>query len=253
MKKVTLLCGLLLAMSASIASAGAGVGLRWTDCIVDGGAINRAITCASDLGSSSMVGSFELAAGGLANVSGNEVVIDIGSASPTLPEWWQFVNIGACRANSLSMNFVGGANQALCADWAQSGSSGGIGAYIVGARGANTARIVAALAVPPTKLKNLLGLTEYYSFSLKIDNVGTVGPPTCGGCNVPVCIVFNSVNVTTPVLANNVLLTGPLNGTDGNYCTWFGGGGVVTPGGSGCPLATATKSKTWSQVKALYH
>src|SRR5215831_13500479 len=79
MKRVTLLCGLLLAMSASVAGA-SGVGLRWLSCIGDGGAINQNFACNSNSGSNTMVGTFELNAAGLAQTSGNEVVVDLASA-----------------------------------------------------------------------------------------------------------------------------------------------------------------------------
>ena len=251
MKKVTLLCGLLLAMSASIASAGPGVGLRWNACLSDGGAINKAFACNSNTGTNLIVGTFELGVD-LASTSGNEVVIDLASASSPLPAWWQFKNVGTCRTTALNMSFSN-PTATNCVDWAAGQASGGIGAYNIGARGANTARLVAAIAVPPALLADLVAATEYYSFSIAITNVKTVGTGACAGCLDPVCIVFNSINLTTPVLANNIKLIGSSNGTDSNYCTWQGGAGVVTGGGSGCPAATPTRSATWGQVKALYH
>jgi hypothetical protein len=251
MKKVTLLCALLLAVSASVAAA-AGVGLRWSSCLSDGGLPNRAFACNSNAGTNTLVGTFETNAAGLAQVSGNEVVIDLASASTPLPAWWQMKNAGTCRQSALTMNFVAPATATNCVDWAVGAAAGGIGAYNIGLRGPNTARIVAALAVAPDNLQDLTGGQEYFSFNINISNVKTVGTGLCAGCQDPVCIVFNSINLTTPVLANNVFLTGASNGTDGNFCTWQGGAGVVTPGGSGCPQATPTKNKTWSQVKALY-
>jgi len=252
MKKVTLLCGILLALSATVAAAGPGVGLRWTACLSDGGAINRTFACNLNTGTNLLVGTFEMGAD-LPQVSGNEVVIDLASASNPLPMWWAFKNTGTCRATSLAMNFTYNASAVNCADWAQAQSAGGIGAYNIGARGPNTARIVAAIAVPSTALMDLLGAQEYFSFNLTINNLKSVGTGSCVGCADPVCIVFNSINLTTPILANNVKLSGPSNGTDGNYCTWQGGGGVSTPGGSGCPQATPTRNATWGQVKSLYH
>src|SRR5690349_19774988 len=100
MKRVTLLCGLLLAMSATVAAA-AGVGIRWTECLSDGGTLNKNFACTSNSGSSALVGTFVLGAAGLAQTSGEEIVIDIGSASATLPAWWQFKNAGTCRQGSL--------------------------------------------------------------------------------------------------------------------------------------------------------
>jgi hypothetical protein len=254
MKRVTLLCGLLLAMSATVAAAGPGVGIRWLACLSDAGAINQNFACNVNTGANSLVGTFQLGAAGLLQTSGNEVVIDIASSTSTLPAWWQAVGASACRGpNGISMNFVISPSAVNCADWANAGASGGIGAYNIGARGPNTARIVAAIAVPPSALQDLAGGQEYFSFNVLIGHAKTVGTGSCTGCGNSVCIVFNSINLTTPVLANNVKLTGPSNGFDSDFCTWQGGGGVSVGGVAGCGAATPTKNATWGAVKALYH
>ena len=251
MKRVTLLCGLLLALTATVASA-AGVGIRWTECIGDGGLLNRNFACNVNTGSNVLVGTFQLGAAGLLHTSGEEIVIDLGSASATLPAWWQFKNAGTCRAGSLAIGNAPPASAAICLDWAGGLSGGiGVGAYNIGARGANTARIVAAGAVPPDALQDLGGGQEYFAFTITINNLKTVN--SCAGCQTAVCIVFNSLNMTTPVLANNVLLSGPSNGTDADFCTWQGGAGVVVGGTPGCGAATPTKNATWGAVKSLYH
>jgi len=257
MKRVTLLCGLLLALTATVASA-AGVGLRWKSCNSDPASqINQNFACNSNTAPASvLVGSFTLGAAGLAQASGNEVVIDLASAGSTLPAWWQFKNPGTCRGAAMTMNFVG---PAACLDWALGAASGGLGAYNIGQRGPNTARVVAALAVTPDNLQDLGGGQEYFSFNLQINNTKTVGTGSCAGCQTPVCIVFSSINLTTPVLANNIKLTGSESGADGDFATWQGGVGVVVGpypggnGGSGCGGATPTQNKTWGAVKSMYH
>jgi hypothetical protein len=258
MKKVTMLCGLLLALSATIASA-SGVGLKWDLCAADGGMTNKAFACNTNAGSNQLVGTFALNAAGLAQVSGNEVIIDLASAGATLPAWWQMFKAGTCRNTSLTMNFVANGAAVNCADWALGASAGGIGAYNIGQRGPNTSRIIAAIAVPPSALADLAGGQEYFSFNVLINHLKTVGTGLCDGCQTPVCIVFNSINLTTPILANNVKLSGPENGTDSDFVTWQGGAGVVvnppppgSPPVSGCPAATPTKNATWSQVKSMY-
>jgi hypothetical protein len=253
MKRVTLLCGLLLALSATVAAAGPGVGIRWNACLSDGGLLNKNFACNVNTGTNLLVGTFELNAAGLAQVSGNEVVIDLASATTPLPQWWAFKNTGTCRQTALAMNFSISALAVNCADWAQAQSAGGIGAYNIGARGPNTARIVAAIAVPPTALQNLLGGQEYFSFNVTISNVKSVGTGSCTGCQTPVCIVFNSINLTTPILQNNIKLSGPSNSTDADFCTWQGGAGVIVGNTPGCGAATPTKNATWGAVKALYH
>jgi len=256
MKKVTLLCGLLLAVTASMASAAQGLNLRWSACMGDAGIPNKSFACTSNAGSNQLVGGFEVGAD-LANVSGNEIVMDLASAQATLPAWWQFRNPGTCRTTSMSMNTALSALAVNCVDWGSGLAAGGVGAYNIGLRGPNTARIVAALAVPSQNLALLAAGQEYFSFNLVINNLKSAGLGSCAGCSDPVCIVFNSLNLTTPIAANNVKFSGPTNGTDSNFATWQGGAGVITNppgggGGSGCPAATPTKNATWGQVKSLY-
>jgi hypothetical protein len=252
MKKVTLLCGLLLALSATVASAAQGLNLRWGACLGDGGTFNRNFACNTNNANHQLTGSFELG-GPLDNVSGNEIVVDLAADAPTLPAWWEVRSPGVCRSASLSFNTTISGAAINCFDWGSGLSVGGIGAYnIGGVGGPNTARIVAASAVPPSALQNLGPMTEYFSFNMVVNSAKTVGTPSCAGCQIPVCIVFNSLNLTTPVAANNRKLTGPTNGTDSDFCTWQGGGNPGGPRGTGCPGATPAKSSTWGTVKSLY-
>jgi len=179
----------------------------------------------------------------LAKTSGNEVVIDLASASNPLPMWWAFKNAGTCRQGSLVMSFVAPAAAVVCIDWAQGNAIGGIGTYNIGLKGPNTARLLAVLAVAADVQQNLTAGQEYFSFNLTIDNLKTVGTGACAGCATPVCIDFTSLNVTTPTPANNVRLQGPSNGLDSDRATW--------QGSFGC-LPTPTERRTWGAVKALY-
>ena len=249
MKKVTLLCGMLLALTAGVAAAAPGVNIRWNLCYGDGGVINKNYVCNSNSGTNVAVGSFELGAD-IAQASGNEIVIDIATAGP-VPAWWQFKNVGTCRSTSLGLN---GINPAAvnCPDWASGQSAGGIGAYNIGIAGPNTARIVAALAVPASALADLFAGQEYFSYNMTINNAKTVGTGSCAGCSVGACIVFNSVKVTTQIAANDRVLSGSANGADSDFCTWQGSIGVTSPRGSGCGGATPTRNATWGAVKSLY-
>jgi hypothetical protein len=254
MKKSLMLCGLLLALTASLASAAAGVNLRWTECFGDAGASNRNSTCASNTGSQAMMGSFELGAD-LGDVSGLEIVVDIATASPTLPAWWAFKNVGTCRQASLGMGSALSPNAANCADWSNGAPAGGLAAYNIGIPDPNTARIIGGIA-EALPLSQLVAGQEYFGFSVAINNAKTVGTGACAGCSVPACIVLNSILCATPPVAGvpsrDTKVSGPTNGTDSNFCTWQGGAGVNTGRGTGCPSATPTHNTTWSSVKSLY-
>jgi hypothetical protein len=254
MKKVTLLCGLLLAISATVASAGAGVNLRWTDCFIDGGVQNKTFTCTTNNGSSTLVGSIELGAA-LPQASGIEAVVDVGTAGATLPAWWGFKNAGSCRTTSLTVNAALPGTAVLCSDWVAGGGSGGLAAYSVGLSGPNTSRMVIGFATG-TPLPDLFPAIEYFAFNAKIDNAKTVGTGSCAGCSTAACIILNSIKVATPPVAGqpsrDVVLTGATNLTDSNFAFWQGGAGVIVGTHQGCPGAVPTHNSTWSSVKSLY-
>lgn len=258
MKKSLMLCGLLLALTASIASAAAGTNLRWSNCFGDAGTQNKTFACASNLAGQTLVGSFELGAD-LIDVSGVELVIDVATASAVLPPWWQFKNAGACRASSLTLNGTISPLAVNCVDWAAGAAAGGLAAYSVGTTaipGLNTARIIGGLAVAASALAPLVAAQEYFAFNATINNLKTVGTGACAGCSVPACIVFNSCKCATPPVAGqpsrDVTVSGATNGTDSNFATWQGGAGANSSRGNGCPAATPTRSATWGSVKSLY-
>jgi hypothetical protein len=246
MKKTILLCGALLALTATVASA-AGVNLAWLNCYGEGtGAQNRVFACTANTGTNMAVGSF-IAPAGVGALSGNEVVIDLQSAGATLPAWWQFKNVGTCRTTSLSVNFVANAGNAICVDEFSGGGAGGIGAYNIG-YGGNPARARLTMAIATAAPGPIDADVEYFAFNMLINNAKTVGTGACAGCLTPVCIVMNSIKLTQPVGVGDFVLGQPGNGTDSNFITWQGG--VI--GGSGCPAATPARNATWGSVKSLY-
>jgi hypothetical protein len=242
---LALLAFLVLAHGARAA----GVSVRWNSCSGDGGVQNQSFACDTNAGSEVLVGSFTLGAN-MAQVSGNEIVIDLASAGSLLPQWWAFKTIGTCRQASMTLDVL---YQGACPDWASGNGVGGIAAYSTGQRGPNTSRIRLATAVPAHNIQDLSAGQEYFSFKISIDNLKTVGSASCAGCLTPVCLVLQSVRVNTPVPVNDRTLTGPANATDSDWATWQGGGGVVVGGNSGCPRALPTERRSWGAVKALYH
>lgn len=241
---------LLLVCLTSSASAAPGIALRWDQCYGDGGAINRNFACNTNAGTNILVGSFQLATVALSH-QGNEMVLDIAAADSQWPTWWAMKNPVTCRLASLTIDFLGNAT-INCPDWANGQAAGAISSYLIGHNGPNTARILAASAVPPGMLDVKVPEQEYFSFRLKIDNAKTVGAGACAGCTVPVCIVLQSIKYLTPLPQYDQLMTGPFNGSDSHYVTWQGGGAPATPNGTGCLAATPARRGTWGAVKALY-
>lgn len=228
------------------AHAGAGVNLRWDRCLGDAGVLNKNFACNTNSGAEVLVCSFVLA-DDYGFVSDQEIQIDLVTQGTALPAWWAFRSAGSCRQNALAMNLVNSPVAVNCTDWAEGGAVGTIGAYNIGARGPNSARITAVSAVPPDALEDLFGNREYFSANLTISHIKTVGTGACVGCSAPACIVFSGEKLASKVDVNSrVLLTGPTNGTDSFFATWQGG---IFP----CPYPLPTKRSTWGAVKALYH
>ena len=240
MKKAILLCGMLLAVSATVASA-AGLNLRWQNCAGDAGVQNRTFVCTNNLGSNLLVGSFVLDAD-LPVVNGNELVVDLASASAALPDWWKFGAAGTCRQLSISIAAHDGA---ACPDMFVGQASMNIAAYQMGLHGANSARILCVNAVQFAAIQDLFGGQEYGIAHWTINNQKSVGTGSCAGCLTPVCVVFNSANITTETAGVNVRLTNEA-APGSAYCVWQGGTGT------NCPAATPTKNSSWGAVKSLY-
>src|SRR6185369_12251151 len=107
-----------------------GVALRWSHCFGEGtGLATRTFACDTNAGSEELIGSFALG-GDMADVSGNEIVVDVFTGYPyvrmpvppsgggPLPEWWKFKNTGTCRQTALTTAFVADAANVVCQDWA---------------------------------------------------------------------------------------------------------------------------------------
>lgn len=233
---------------ASPAQAAQGVNLRWDRCHGDGGNENRTFACDTNAGAEVLVCSFVLDAP-MAQVSGNEVVIDLLTQDDPVPPWWHFRDPGSCRTTSLRMNTFANADDVACVDWAAGNSIGGVGAYsseigsIDPGLAARHRRIKIALAVPLEHIADLAAETEYFSCNATIDHVKSVGADACAGCTGPVCLVLSRVNVTTPSVANDGTIYAPAS-PGSNIVTWQGVG-------PNCQLVPVKRS-TWGAVKGLY-
>lgn len=252
MKKAILLCGALLALTATAAMAAPGLRLQWNSC---SGTNVKALPCNTNTGTNSLVGSY-CAPAGTEAVTGNEMVLDLQSADPTLPDWWRFGVVGACnRASAMSVNFDGSA-EVDCTDYWAGQASGGVGAYLVGYGAPNRARVILVAAVSPSNAGPLNADERYFSFKLNVSNAKTVGTGACAGCNSDVAIVLNEIKLTQPVGVGDFRITAgcdpaPPNGdtTNGRASFTNNAAQTVLPPGGG---ATSARPATWGSIKALY-
>ena len=241
MKKTLLITGVLLALTASLASAG-GINLAWNDCLGAGGVTNKTFACTSNSGTNDLYISFDPPTD-IPDINGSNPIVDLQSASTPLPQWWQMKNVGSCRALSI----VGNVGPGTCADaWAGVGVPG-IAAYLVNSVvpsiPLNRARILGTISVPSSAAQPVTAGTEYFCLLVRINNAKSTGLGACAGCQDPVCLVLNEVLLTSNNSGDNRIIN-PL-GT--NFATWQGG----FPGDPTCAV-TPTQNRTWGQLKSIY-
>jgi len=237
----------LLALIMAARASATGVGLRWDACVADGGQINRSFACNTNVGNLFIVGSFAVDQT-LTDVTRVAVSLELASASPALPAWWDWIG---CRSDS---HYETSAATTVCVPFF---GSPGISGIFIGEHGPNTERIEIGSANFPPGSTVAAGI-EYAVVAVRLNVLHTVGSGSCGGCATPVCIVVRSVSVSVqpypypgyPLVVT--VLTQPLNGTDSNFATWQGGGSPVVGGAVGCPAATAAHRSVWGALKALY-
>lgn len=266
-----LLLLILLATSARATGITApGVNLAWDQCFGDGGTHNKTFACDVNTGSDRLVASFELGSD-LPGVTGLEMYLDVRSTSSTVPAWWAFNAPGGvigCRGSALLASATMPPGSVNCADWAGGLAAGGLAAYRIGSfYGPSNARVITGFAV--AEPLDLVGGQEYFAMTLNLSHTKTVGTGACGGCDIPVCIFLQRINVV-PGTARSVMLDRGANYSGSQYVRWQNGYPTnITPiceqlcsspsGGLpadlfDCVLATPTSSRTstWGQVKSLY-
>ena len=254
MKKDILLCGMLLAVTAS-ASCAAGLNLRWTNCEGDGGVQNLNFACNQNGGNRALAASFTLDTD-MTEVIADELVIDIQTAGATLAPWWELRGTGCRVLGTTQALTIAAQDGGSCPDLFALAGSMNIAAYFMGGGAPdpqepapNRARILSVNAVPVNTPVSLLGVDNpnmtWGVARFTINNQKTVGTPSCARCSDGACIVFSSCNVIRVGNLGNRLMTGPAN-PGGEYVTWQGGAGT------NCPAAVPTRNATWGTVKSLY-
>jgi hypothetical protein len=239
MKKTLILTGVLLALTASLASAG-GINLAWNDCLGVGGTNAKVFACNTNTGNNDLFISYDPPAS-IPDVNGSNPIIDLQSASTPLPAWWQMKNGGTCRQLSIAANVGPGS----CADtWAGQGVAG-IAAYlvtsVVPSIPVNRARILGSISIPSSAAQPVAPGTEYFCLLVRINNAKSTGLGACAGCQDPVCLVLNEVLLTS----NNSGDTRITNPLVSNFASW-------QAALASCPGATPTNNKTWGQLKSIY-
>lgn len=242
-KKLMMACALLALTAGSAAASAGGLNLGWNDCGGLPASLNQAFTCSTNSGLNVLFGSFVTPCCVTA-MSANEVVMDIQSASFTMPPWWM-IGTGQCRsAASLSGGFDFTTGPFTCSDY---WGAGAIGSLSTTAPVGNRARVKGVFALPAgdARITSIAEGTEVYSFKCRINNAKSTGLGACAGCDIGACIVLNSIKINQPVGTpggNKFVSTAAVR----NFATWQGGIGVD------CYAATPARNTTWGSIKAQY-
>lgn len=244
LKTRLLLLGCLI-LAAQRSSAG-GVNFSWNACTSEGGVQNKTFACNTNTGVLVMYGSFTLTAD-QPNFVAIEATVDIHAESASLPDWWQFLNEGACRQNALSAAFdFSGDPGTSCHDpWAVSATGAAAGYHTywttppVPSGNASDAQVLLIAAVPSISPQHLAAGTEYYAFKLSIALAKTVGTGACSGCSTPVCITLSRLSAIQ-IDNSQEVLTQPVTA---NVVTW------QSP--ASCPGAEAAQNITWGQIRSV--
>jgi len=241
MKKSILIAGTMLVFGASMASAQGGINLSWVDCGL-AGTQNQTFACNTNTGLNTAIASF-LPPASLPEFLGLSSQVDIRSQGP-LPEWWKH-GTGTCRGTTgLSVSFDFTAGPFTCVDFFGGQAAGGfVYEFPASPNPGERARVRVTCAVPFDNRGPIDAGTEYYAYKLNLLRAKTTGTGNCPGCNVPACLVLDSIQLfQPPEQANDPTITNP---ADRNFVTWQSADPT-------CPASTPANNKTWGQVKSLY-
>lgn len=236
-----LLAAALAAETFVPAAHAAGINLYWNNCSVSG-ATNRDFACNTNSGNNDLYLSYDppVQFTDLVAIAGT---IDIQAMSSTLPAWWQFTNPGSCRQTAL---IVIPPPLPDCVDPWLGQEVSAVGAYHVSpdlGLSPDRARLVVYAAVPSGFASGpIVPGTEYVSLVVRISNAKTVG--ACTGCEVPVCLVLNSIEFIRDGMQPGPALATPLTN---NIVAWQGS---IT--GLGCAAEVPARNPTWGQIKSIY-
>jgi len=180
---------------------------------------------------------------GIDELEAIQAQLDITSTTATVADWWKN-GVGQCRGTAgltASLDFTGGPFN--CTDfWA--GLAASAFAYDIGFGTPNRCRMIIQGAIPFDNRAPADASTEYYGVRVNVARAKSTGLGACAGCQDPMCIVLNEIQLFQPAAdGNDPRLTNLLSS---NFVTW------QASSVPNCPESTPTHNSSWGQVKSLY-
>jgi hypothetical protein len=176
---------------------------------------------------------------------GIQAVIDIQTSSPLLPDFWRRGLLECADGNVVFPGSLSGLGNATCVNLWAGGNTGGGYDYTSGFGGPGRARlrVVFARDFPTSTTYG----QHYLGASVELETFKDVeqGSGVCAGCQVPACLVLNSIELFQVAGSAPVDQYTMSNPNIRNWITWQGGD-------PSCVAATPAKNKTWGSVKSLY-
>jgi hypothetical protein len=236
----TLIVALMAAMATAARAGTPGVNLSWDDCSTSPASANQDYACDGKLGSRvSLQGTFRNAYD-VGNLYGLESTLMIVWPE-SVPDFWA-VGPGGCDLNAFGLAHTSATPPCGTPSIFDSTLYGG---YSVDYPTPN--RLLLRIDTSPNPYPNWPSLTAaelYPAFKVSFDVDAGIAH-ACLGCDVPACIVLQSVEVFGLYPTQDYLIVDP---DTRNWCTWQGG----AVAGAGCPGSTPVQNRTWGAVKALY-
>jgi hypothetical protein len=230
-----------LATSGAIALASTpGINLSWDDCSTSPASANQTYACDGKLGSVvSLQGTFRNAydVGSFYGLESTLMFVWPGS----VPDFWR-IGPGGCDLNAFGLAHTSATPPCATPSIFDSTLYGG---YTVDYPTPNRLLLrIDTLTDPYPNWPSAMAGALYPAFKVSFDVDAGIAHG-CLGCDVPSCIVLQSVEVFGINPNQDYLILDP---DVRNWCTWQGG----AIGGAGCPGATPTSNRTWGAVKTLY-
>ncbi len=238
----TVASGVLLGALVANTAGADDLSLRWNECPEGGGLAQRTSACGNPLAVEHLLASLQLSTA-VDSVVAIEMVVDVISASATLPDWWRFGS-GGCNSGALTASAdysalgacsdpFSGAGVAVVQTWFVTQPRGG----------ANMARMIVTTSVLASQLVEIGAGAPYYGADVRLSHIRSSGPSACTGCLTDVCLVFNSAQlVRHPATEPAEVTVLPSGGS--NTAVWQGNS-------SNCSLVPA-RNTTWGAIKSLY-
>ncbi len=166
-------------------------------------------------------------------------VIDVQTASATLPDWWR-MDAGGCRAGAFTVEGDAAVSPSCPTIWDSFSGMISAGYEQIGVLGSNNGRFVVATAIPAPGTLPGDGTTEYGVARIRIQRVHSTGAGACAGCDVHAMLTLREVQFQNDTGIGNMRFFNPAIDVTSLSVTYEG------------QYPVPTRNRTWGAIKSLY-